>query len=52
MKKIGGYSYDEFRRFPVGLRNWLYEKMIEEWKAEQDAKLKTGKYAADAPFSI
>lgn len=37
MKKYGNYSYDEFRTFPVGLRNHIYQELVKD----QEAKAKS-----------
>ena len=43
MKHYGGWSFTEVYNLPVGLRNWFYERLVQQYEEENKAAEKASK---------
>jgi hypothetical protein len=45
MKHYGGWSFTEVYNLPVGLRNWFYERLVQQFEKEKEESEKHSKRA-------
>ena len=43
MKHYGGWSFIEVYNLPVGLRNWFYQRLVQQYEEENKAAEKASK---------
>ena len=43
MKHYGGWSFIEVYNLPVGLRNWFYERLVQQFEKEKEESEKHSK---------